>query len=119
MLGFELHVLARREVLGDVGARSEEPLLFTTPERQTYAAIEPQIERLQDAHHLDHDRAPSGVIGRTGAAVPAVQMRADHHYSVALPASRNFRDDIDRVGAIVEETRVDIESELDRDLVVQ
>ena len=119
MLGLELHVLARGEVLRDVGARAENPLLFPAPEREPHGAIQAQIQRLEDAHHLDHHGAAGGVVGRARAGVPAIEVRADHHDLVSLPAAGNVADDVDRIHAVVEEARFDVEFELHRDLVIE
>ena len=119
MIGLELHVFARGEMFRDVGARPEDPLLFAAPEREAYRAIEPKVQRFQDAHHLDHDGAARRVIGRARATVPAVEMRADHHDLIALASARNLSDDVHRVHPVVEEARLNVELKLHGNLAIE
>ena len=53
--------------------------------------------RLQNPQRLHHDRRAGGVVGRAGAAVPGVEVRADHHDFIGLVGAGNVRDDVERV----------------------
>ena len=78
----------------DVGARSEEALFLAAPERQANGSIELEVQRLEDAHHLDHHRAAGAVVGRAGARVPGIEVRPDHHDLVLASAARDLADDV-------------------------
>ena len=59
------------------------------------------------------------VIGGSRASVPAIQVRADHHDLIALAPARDLADDVHRIGAVVQEFRLDFEFQLDGNLVIQ
>ena len=69
---------AAAEVLGDEGARAEEPLLLAAPQRDPDRAAGLEVEGLDDPHDFHGDRDAGRVVGRAGAAVPGIHVAAQH-----------------------------------------
>src|SRR5215469_11163268 len=62
----ELHGVGIAEVLLNVCLRSQQALLLAAPQRDAHGAIQLEIERLKNPHHLDHYSAARGIIRSAG-----------------------------------------------------
>ena len=101
-------------MLPDVRARSEEALFFAAPEGDADRALRRDPDRLQDPHGF-HRRGDAGaVVGRARAAVPRVEVRAEHDDLALLVGARDLGDRVVRVLVLIVERRLEIELELDR-----
>ena len=110
VLGGHLHGFGIGEVFLHVGARAEESLFLAAPQADAHGAVELQVERLQDAHHLDHDGAAGAVVGGAGAGVPGIEVRADHHDLVLLVAAGNLADDVQAVDVAVRRSGFEVQA---------
>ncbi len=118
MLGRELHGLAVGEVLLDVGVRSVEALLLAAPEREADGAVHFEVERFEDASRFHDHGAAGGVVGGAGAAVPGVEVGAQHDDLVLLAAAGDFGDHVEGIMIAFIDFVLNVELKLDRDFVV-
>ena len=88
--------LSFAEMFGHVRGRTVQALFFAGPERDADGSAGMQVERLDDPDGLHRAGGPAGVVGRAGAAVPGIQVPADHHDLVFQIRSGNFRDRVGR-----------------------
>ena len=79
----------------DIGDGAEQALLFAAPQGDADGTVQLHIKRFQDAHRLDGHTRSGAVIGRAGAAVPAIEVPADHHHLVFLAAAFDLADDVE------------------------
>jgi hypothetical protein len=94
VFGLHLHVLRVGEVLLHIRARAQQTFLLSAPQPYANRAIQLQVQSLQDAHDLDHDRATRAVIGRSGSGVPRVEMSAYHDNLVFLRSAGDLANDV-------------------------
>ncbi len=95
MFRTELHGFAIAEMFLHIGARTQQPFLFAAPQAHADSAVHIHIERFENADGLHHHRAAGRVVGCASAAVPRIQMRAQHDNLVFLSAARNFCNHVD------------------------
>src|SRR6185503_5732542 len=103
------------EVIAHVGARTEQALLLSGPQRDAHRALHRQVERLQNAQRLQHHRGTGGIVGRAGARVPRVEMRAEHYNLVLEPriGPGNLADDVEGIQIAVQEATLIVDLEGD------
>src|SRR5579872_3008930 len=93
ILGFRLHGFAIGEMLLDVGLGAEQTFLLPTPERDANGAVQLDVESLENADGFDRDRAARAVVGRARAAMPGIEVSAEHDDLVLVGTrARNLAD---------------------------
>ena len=81
-------------MLRHVSARAEQALLFPAPQAHPDGAVHLETGGFQDAHDFHHHGASRGVVRRARAAVPAIQVRADHHQLILLAPALDLADHV-------------------------
>jgi hypothetical protein len=62
--------------------------LFGVPECETDRPSRLDANRFQDPQRFDHHDAAGGVVGRTGAGMPRIEMTAEHDHFACQPRGR-------------------------------
>ena len=70
VFGALLHRRWIGEMRLDVGTRTEQPLFLSAPQPDADRSIELQVQRLENACHLDHHSASRTVVGRARSGMP-------------------------------------------------
>ena len=113
----ELIACGRRvEVLREVGAGAEQPLLLAAPERRADRAPRLGAERAEDAHRLHHGDRAVRVVGGAARGVPRIEVPADQHDLIAQRgiASRDLGDDVVAVPVVLEVARPQLHAQRHR-----
>ena len=113
------HRRTRREVLVDVRARAVEALLLAGPEADADRAARLHVQGLQDPHDFHRDDRAGAVVRRARAAVPRVEVGADHHDLVLLVGARDLGDRVPLHLVFVDERGLHVELELHGDVAVE
>jgi hypothetical protein len=88
----------------DVTLRAEQPFFFAAPQADADGAAGLDVERFQDAHGFHHDDGSGAVVGGSGAGVPGIEMRAQHHDFIFLVGAGDFGDGVVLHGIVVVES---------------
>ena len=102
-----------------VGARAEQSFFLAAPQGDANSAARLHADGLQNANGFHGDGAAGGVVGGSGAAVPGVEMRAEHDDLAALVGTRNLGDGVVGVGIGIVELVADVHLELDGNVAVE
>ena len=107
------------QVGGGIGARSEQALLLAGPEGQADGAPRLDAEGLEQAHGLHRRRDPGRVVGRARAAVPGIEVGAEHDDLVGKVAAGQVGDDVGARAVVLAEGGPDVQLQSHRYAVPQ
>ena len=112
--------LLRREA-GEVTVKPEQAFFFAAPQADADGAAGLDVQGFQDANGLHHDNRSGAVIGGSGAGVPGVKMRTEHHDLVFLVFIRagNFGDGVVLHWIIVVKGVIDVQFQGDVFVLLQ
>ncbi|MNV18547.1 hypothetical protein D3C71_1093770 [compost metagenome] len=99
--------------------RADQALFFAAPQRHADGALGLGAHGLEDAHGFHHHRHAGRVVGRTGAGVPGIHVRAEHDDLVGLAAATDLGQRVvaGLVGGIGE-AGLHVDAKLDRFLLL-
>ena len=109
-----------RIVRSHICLRAEQPFFFATPQRDANRAAGPRADSLQDAHRFHHRRRPVGIVGRAGARVPGIQVRAEQNDFILQHriGSRDLGNYVVALGVRCQEASLRLHAQLDRNTLV-
>src|ERR1044072_799518 len=73
-----------------ISNRTEQALLFTTPQRNTNRTSRFDSERLQNSCSFHHDRATDRIVSRSSRGVPGIEMATEHDHFIGFVAATNL-----------------------------
>ena len=97
LLRLQRHRLDVGDVLADVGARAEQPLLLAAPQADPDRPARLGADRLQNPQRLHHRAAAGRVVGGAGRVGVRVEVRAEQDDFRRQVAAGNFGDRIEPV----------------------
>ena len=107
------------EMRRNVALGAEQSLLLAAPEADADRALRLDSQSLQDAHGLHgHDRSRA-VVRRAGAAVPGVEVGAEHDDFALLVRARDLGDRVPLHLVFFDEADLHVELELDVSLLLE
>ena len=81
-------------MLRDIPLRAKQALFLAAPQADANRAAWLQVQSLKNANCLHHHEGSGSIVSCSRAAVPGVEMSAEHHQFILLVCARNLGDGV-------------------------